>query len=68
MPQNRDLVENGYKSVWDFGTSQANGTIKALARTSNYAASNPLINYMGYYSSSSNGSPFHRRKLVSSSI
>ena len=50
-------VENGYKSVWDFGTSQANGTIKALARTSNYAASNPLINYMGYYSSSSNGSP-----------
>lgn len=26
-------VANGYKCVWDFSTSQANGTIKSLART-----------------------------------
>lgn len=27
-------TESGYVSVWDFGTSQANGTIRSVARTS----------------------------------
>ena len=38
-------TENGFVSVWDFGTAQANGTIKAVARTSNYGGANP-IRYM----------------------
>ena len=29
-------IENGYRFVWDFGTSQGNGTIGALALTSCY--------------------------------
>lgn len=29
-------TEHGFVSVWDFGTTQANGTIKAVARTSNW--------------------------------
>ena len=40
-------TDDGYKSVWDFGTSQANGTIKSIARTSNYAASDPICRYLG---------------------
>lgn len=35
-------TDAGFISVWDFGTSQANGTIKAVARTSNYGGANPL--------------------------
>lgn len=35
-------TDSGYKSVWDFGTSQANGTIKAVARTNNYGGAQPL--------------------------
>lgn len=35
-------TENGRVDVWDFGTSQANGTIKAVARTSSYGGANPL--------------------------
>ena len=35
-------TENGYRSVWDFGTGQANGTIAALARTSAYGGENPI--------------------------
>ena len=41
----------GYKSVWDFGTSQANGTIKSVARTSAYAGNDPLRYYIGLYNS-----------------
>lgn len=36
-------ITNGYVSVWDFSTSQANGTIQSLALTSNYAGANPII-------------------------
>lgn len=35
-------LTNGFTSVWDFGTSQANGTIAALARTSHNFANNPI--------------------------
>lgn len=35
-------TENSRVDVWDFGTSQANGTIKAVARTSKYGGANPL--------------------------
>lgn len=31
-------TENGYRHVWDFGTSQANGTIRSLALTHSEAA------------------------------
>lgn len=37
----------GFVSVWDFGTSQANGTIKSVARTSNHAGGCPLYNFLG---------------------
>lgn len=33
----------GYVSVWDFGTHQANGTIRSVARTSNYGGQNPIV-------------------------
>ena len=36
-------LENGYKFVWDFATSQANGTISALALTHKWGG----IGYMG---------------------
>jgi len=39
-------TESGYVSVWDFGTSQANGTIRAVARTSVHAGQNPLFYYL----------------------
>ena len=32
-----EKVSNGYKMVWDFGTSQANGVISAVALTDAYA-------------------------------
>lgn len=35
-------TENGYISTWDFGTSQANGVIRSVARTSVNAGGNPL--------------------------
>ena len=35
--------DDGYTAVWDFGTSQANGTIKAVCLTSNYAGANPYL-------------------------
>ena len=38
-------TENGYVSVWDFGTSQANGTIRAVARTHNHGGVCPIYNY-----------------------
>lgn len=33
-PQESVKTSNGFTTVWDFGTSQANGTIASLARTS----------------------------------
>lgn len=36
-------TEEGYVSVWDFGTHQANGVIRSLARTSNYGGQNPIV-------------------------
>ena len=36
-------TDNGYVSVWDFSTSQANGTIQSLALTSKYAGANPFL-------------------------
>lgn len=36
----------GYKSVWDFGTNQGNGEIKAIARTHSQAGTNPLFYYL----------------------
>lgn len=35
-------TDEGYVSVWDFGTSQANGVIRSVARTSVNAGGNPL--------------------------
>lgn len=40
-------IENGFVSVWDFGTSQANGEIKSVARTHNKAGACPMIYYIG---------------------
>lgn len=38
-----EKVSNGYKMVWDFGTSQANGVISAVALTDAYACARPGI-------------------------
>ena len=38
-------IDDGYVSVWDFGTTQANGTIKSVARTSYWAGQAPLYQY-----------------------
>ena len=35
--------DDGYTAVWDFGTSQANGTIKSVALTSNYSGADPFL-------------------------
>jgi hypothetical protein len=35
-------TDTGYVSVWDFGTAQGNGTIKAIALTNKYAGANPF--------------------------
>lgn len=37
----------GYTAVWDFGTSQANGTIKSVARTHAYGGACPIYNFAG---------------------
>jgi len=37
-------VTNGYKSVWDFSTNQANGTISAVALTSRFGGECGLLN------------------------
>lgn len=39
-------IDNGYVSVWDFGTSQANGEIAAVCLTSAYAGANPYMNFI----------------------
>lgn len=35
-------IENGYRYVWDFSTSQGNGEISALGLTSNDGGANPM--------------------------
>lgn len=45
----------GFTSVWDFGTTQANGTIKAIARTHNHGGACPIYNYMGPESYTTSG-------------
>lgn len=40
-------TDEGYVSVWDFGTHQANGVIHSVARTSNRAGANPLVYTIG---------------------
>ena len=39
--------DGGYVSVWDFGTSQANGIIKSAARTHQWSAQDPIRYYEG---------------------
>lgn len=50
-------AEGRSRTVWDFGTSQANGTIKSIALTKNGNVFRPLSNNIvaspGYYSGSS---------------
>ena len=44
-------IDNGYKFVWDFTTSQANGTITAVALTHKFGG----VGYLGdLYNSTSN--------------
>lgn len=51
-------TDEGYVSVWDFGTSQANGTIKAVARTHNHGGACPFYNYLSPTCDSTNtGNP-----------
>lgn len=44
-------LENGYTHVWDFSTSQANGTISSLALTSSTAGNNPWSEMITYNNS-----------------
>lgn len=39
------VTSNGFTTVWDFATSQANGTIGSLARTSHMMENNPCVGY-----------------------
>lgn len=51
-------TENGFVSVWDFGTTQANGTIKAVARTHTHGAACPAYYFNGPdYEQTSSGNP-----------
>ena len=45
--QESGKTENGYVAVWDFGTNQANGEIKAVARTSVTGGGCPMYDYLG---------------------
>lgn len=48
----------GFVSVWDFGTTQANGTIKSVARTHRHGGQNPIYYYNGPdYESTDSGNP-----------
>lgn len=52
----------GFISVWDFGTGQANGSIKAVARTSAHAGQNPLYYYNAQVAGhTANGTPLADR-------
>lgn len=51
-------TDDGYVSVWDFGTSQANGVIKSIARTNRWGGQCPLYWYHGDTGgSTNNGAP-----------
>lgn len=43
-----DQTDTGYQSVWDFSTSQANGTIKSLALSLNYSFDGSYIRNSPY--------------------
>lgn len=43
------ILDNGYKYVWDFGTSQANGTISAVGLTNSIACSKSGLAYATPY-------------------
>ena len=48
----------GYTAVWDFGTTQANGTIRSVARTNRWGGQNPLYYYRANtYGVTNNGVP-----------
>lgn len=57
-------TEDGYVSVWDFGTSQANGVIKSVARTHKWAGQNPIVQYMYGMASTSSGAPSDNTDLL----
>lgn len=42
-------ITNGFRSVWDFSTAQANGTIKALARTNEAISNGPTATVAANY-------------------
>lgn len=48
---------DGYVSVWDFGTSQGNGTIRAVARTHAIAGACPLYYFLSGEEAVNNGTP-----------
>ena len=51
-------TNTGFVSVWDFGTTQANGTIKAIARTHTWGGACPLYYYLSErYGSTFSGNP-----------
>ena len=55
-----EKVSNGYKMVWDFGTSQANGVISAVALTDAYACDRS-----GIFSDICNSCGFKRKSFPS---
>lgn len=70
------ILDNGYKYVWDFGTSQANGTISAVGLTSHiscnrsgqaYATPYPVTN-LSYSPSTSTFSTFGLESYTFSNI
>lgn len=48
-PTESKILDNGYKYVWDFGTSQANGTISAVGLTNSIACSKSGLAYATPY-------------------
>lgn len=57
-------TEDGYVSVWDFGTSQANGVIKSVARTHTWSGQNPIVQYMNGLVSTNSGAPSSNTSLM----
>ena len=50
-------TDHGYVSVWDFGTGQANGSIKSVARTHQLGGKNPIRYYLGGQDTTRSGNP-----------
>lgn len=48
-PSESVFTTNGFTTVWDFLTSQANGTIASLARTSSFFVENPVARQPSSY-------------------